>query len=114
MLSKSIPLQSIANAQRMDFKTWEVTLLGPVRIVFIMDRKDREYVLRSNWKNFAKNAPGLVGVGFEDGLGEILGRGIFNVDGDEWADHRKVAAHLFSASCVFFSFFVELAWFRKG
>jgi cytochrome P450 len=35
---------------------------------------------------------------FQKVFSEVMGRGIFAVDGDEWQDHRKVASHLFSAN----------------
>ena len=63
-----------------------------------MDVRDREYILRSNWKNFTKNLDGATG--FQEVLAPVLGRGIFAVDGEEWSDHRKVSSHLFAANAL--------------
>ena len=79
-----------------EFSTGEFVLFGGTRDFSVMDPEDREYILRTNWKNYTKNVQGVVG--FQEMFAEILGQGIFAVDGDMWQDHRKVAAHLFSAN----------------
>jgi cytochrome P450 len=68
-------------------------------IALLMDVRDREYVLRTHPLNFLKNVPDDIGV-FEFVFGELLGRGIFAVDGKEWLDARKVASHLFSGQSL--------------
>lgn len=44
-----------------------------------------EYILRTRFENFPK------GKAFSTILGDLLGRGIFNVDGDMWKFQRKMA-----------------------
>ncbi|CAO2140879.1 unnamed protein product [Urochloa humidicola] len=46
-----------------------------------------EYMLKTNFDNFPK------GKTFAAVLGDLLGGGIFNVDGDAWRRQRKMASH---------------------
>ncbi|KAL5717085.1 12-hydroxyjasmonoyl-L-amino acid 12-hydroxylase [Ranunculus cassubicifolius] len=45
-----------------------------------------EYMLKTNFDNYPKGKP------FSTILGDLLGRGIFNVDGDSWKFQRKMAS----------------------
>ncbi|KAK7312639.1 hypothetical protein VNO77_36647 [Canavalia gladiata] len=45
-----------------------------------------EYILKTNFQNYPKGKP------FSTILGDLLGRGIFNVDGDSWKFQRKMAS----------------------
>ncbi|PIA58947.1 hypothetical protein AQUCO_00400067v1 [Aquilegia coerulea] len=45
-----------------------------------------EYMLKTNFDNYPKGKP------FSSILGDLLGRGIFNVDGDSWKFQRKMAS----------------------
>ena len=45
-----------------------------------------EYMLKTNFDNYPKGKP------FSSILGDLLGRGIFNVDGDAWRFQRKMAS----------------------
>jgi 12-hydroxyjasmonoyl-L-amino acid 12-hydroxylase / fatty acid hydroxylase len=45
-----------------------------------------EYILKTNFDNFPKGKP------FATILGDLLGGGIFNVDGAAWRRQRKVAS----------------------
>ncbi|XP_050229396.1 cytochrome P450 94C1 [Mercurialis annua] len=45
-----------------------------------------EYILKTNFENYPKGKP------FFTLLGDLLGRGIFNVDGDSWRFQRKMAS----------------------
>ncbi|GKB66161.1 cytochrome P450 94B3-like protein [Tanacetum coccineum] len=49
-----------------------------------------EHMLKTNFQNYPKGAP------FTDVLGDFLGMGIFNVDGELWSTQRKLASHEFS------------------
>ncbi|KAG0342969.1 hypothetical protein BG000_010862 [Podila horticola] len=49
-----------------------------------------EYVLKTNFDNYVK------GDVFRQQLTDILGRGIFVSDGDEWRFHRKTASNIFT------------------
>ncbi|KAL9296857.1 hypothetical protein ACSQ67_022753 [Phaseolus vulgaris] len=45
-----------------------------------------EYILKTNFHNYPKGKP------FSAILGDLLGKGIFNVDGDSWRFQRKMAS----------------------
>jgi len=85
-------------ARKLNYQPAEVCLLGGTRDMYIFDKRDLEYVLRDNWRNFTKNVNGTQG--FLDYFCEVLGRGIFAVDGDEWQAHRKTASYMFSNTAL--------------
>ncbi|KAI8475806.1 MAG: cytochrome P450 [Monoraphidium minutum] len=49
-----------------------------------------EWALKGNFANYVKGAP------FRDNFGDLLGRGIFVSDGEEWRWQRKLATRIFS------------------
>ena len=53
-----------------------------------------EYILTTHFVNFPKGKP------FTEILGDFLGCGIFNVDGELWRTQRKLASHEFSAKSL--------------
>nr|GMD83377.1 cytochrome P450 94C1-like [Ipomoea batatas] len=53
-----------------------------------------EYMLKTRFDNFPK------GKAFSAILGDFLGRGIFNVDGDSWLFQRKMASHQLGSSSI--------------
>ncbi|XP_076927644.1 cytochrome P450 94B3-like [Bidens hawaiensis] len=53
-----------------------------------------EHILKTKFDNYPKGKP------FTDLLGNFLGMGIFNVDGDLWSTQRKLASHEFSAKSL--------------
>ncbi|KAL8252165.1 hypothetical protein R6Q59_035858 [Mikania micrantha] len=53
-----------------------------------------EHILKTRFENYPKGKP------FTDLLGNFLGIGIFNVDGDLWSTQRKLASHEFSAKSL--------------
>ncbi|KAL1352691.1 hypothetical protein HN51_016684 [Arachis hypogaea] len=65
--------------------------LGSRRTIVTANPSNVEYILKTNFFNFPKGKP------FTHVLGDFLGNGIFNVDGDRWFSQRKVASHEFSA-----------------
>lgn len=75
-----------------EMKTWRQTLyhlaLGPLDIINCSDPKDVETVLRDPY-TFIK------GQLFLENLGDFLGKGIFNSDGERWHAQRKTASHIF-------------------
>jgi cytochrome P450 len=86
--------------EELGFKTWEVSTLNDTTIL-LMDPLDRKYVLKDNWKNFVKNPENCPkSVSFQDIFSELLGRGIFAIDGSEWQVHRKIASHMFSINSL--------------
>jgi len=87
----------VDDAKRSGFQVTELVLFGPTRDLYIYAKADIEHVLKDNWKNYRKNGPDG---GFLDYFGELLGRGIFAVDGEEWAAHRKTASFMFSNNAL--------------
>ncbi|KZV46492.1 hypothetical protein F511_10597 [Dorcoceras hygrometricum] len=75
-------------------QTIVVHRLGAPRIVVIANPENVEYILKTNFVNFPKGRP------FTDLLGDFLGLGIFNVDGEKWIIQRKLASHEFSAKSL--------------
>jgi len=49
-----------------------------------------EHILKTNFSNYIK------GPEFTFNFGDVLGQGIFNVNGDSWKVQRKAASHMFS------------------
>lgn len=96
MLSEGAALMQVRRGKARNFTSDEMCVIGIPREITLMDPRDREYVLKTNWKNYLKN--NADGTGFQQAFAEVMGRGIFAVDGDEWQDHRKVASHMFSAN----------------
>ncbi|KAK6153930.1 hypothetical protein DH2020_013569 [Rehmannia glutinosa] len=72
-------------------KTIVVHRLGAPRTIVTANPENVEYILKTNFANFPKGKP------FTELLGDFLGLGIFNVDGDTWSTQRKLASHEFSA-----------------
>ncbi|CAB9506124.1 Leukotriene-B(4) omega-hydroxylase 2 [Seminavis robusta] len=60
----------------------------------ISDEKNMEHVLGSNFDNYEKSD--LV----QSVFSELLGNGIFVVDGPTWYHHRKIASRMFSTNLV--------------
>lgn len=54
--------------------------------VITANHQNVEYILKTKFHNFPKGSP------FSAILGDLLGRGIFNVDGDLWKFQRKIAS----------------------
>ncbi|RLM65428.1 hypothetical protein C2845_PM16G16840 [Panicum miliaceum] len=78
--------------------------------VYTVDPANVEYVLKANFANYGKGAM------MHDVMEDLLGDGIFNVDGARWRHQRKVASHEFStrvlrdySSAVFRDTAAELA-----
>ncbi|OWM71436.1 cytochrome P450 94B3-like [Punica granatum] len=67
-----------------------VDRLGATRTIVTTNLENVEYILKTRFGNFPKGRP------FTDILGDFLGKGIFNADGDLWRSQRKLACHQFS------------------
>jgi cytochrome P450 len=66
-------------------------MLAPTRNkVYTVDPANVEYILRTNFSNYGKDTA------HHDVLEDLLGDGIFNVDGVKWRHQRKVASFEFS------------------
>ncbi|KAL3814898.1 hypothetical protein ACJIZ3_016166 [Penstemon smallii] len=71
------------------YKTYR--LIGLFRSeVYTSDPANVEYILKSNFENYGKGEYNYTI------LKDLLGDGIFTVDGDKWKEQRKVASHEFS------------------
>uniref|UniRef100_A0A0E0MM21 Cytochrome P450 n=1 Tax=Oryza punctata TaxID=4537 RepID=A0A0E0MM21_ORYPU len=71
-------------------QTVVVDRLGARRTVVTANPANVEHVLKANFGNYPK------GKAFTDVLGDLLGGGIFNVDGERWYAQRKLVSHEFS------------------
>lgn len=80
------------------FQTSEICIPGN-HFIAVMDARDREYVLKTNFRNYLKNRENDMG-SFEYVLGDVTGRGIFSTDKIEWQDSRKIASHMFSGASL--------------
>lgn len=76
--------------EEFDQKTFGVTVPG-MRWIFLMDPKCVKYMFVDKFDDYGK------GLMFHDIFEELLGDGIFNVDGSSWRKLRKVASHMFSS-----------------
>lgn len=56
------------------------------------DPQNIEHVLKTNFDKYGK------GPAFHSLFVDLLGDGIFNVDGAQWYAHRKIASHLFNVN----------------
>ncbi|XP_062029750.1 cytochrome P450 94B3-like [Rosa rugosa] len=64
------------------------------RIIVTANPANVEYILKTNFSNFPKGKP------LTEFLGDFLGCGIFNVDGELWSTQRKLASHEFSTKSL--------------
>ncbi|CAL9048426.1 unnamed protein product [Musa banksii] len=67
---------------------------GARRTVVTANPNNVEHVLRTNFPNYPK------GEAFTDILGDLLGCGIFNADGQLWHTQRKLASHEFTTKSL--------------
>lgn len=75
-------------------QTIVVQRLGARRTVVTANPANVEYMLKTNFSNFPKGKP------FTEILGDLLGCGIFNVDGELWCTQRKLAVHKFTTKSL--------------
>ncbi|XP_013610094.1 PREDICTED: cytochrome P450 94B1-like [Brassica oleracea var. oleracea] len=71
-------------------QTITVDLLFNRRTIVTGNPENVEHILKTNFSNFPKGKP------FTDLLGDLLGGGIFNSDGELWSSQRKLASHEFT------------------
>lgn len=70
-------------------------LLAPGRrLIYTCDPAVVEHILRANFGNYGKGAFS------HDNTSDLLGDGIFAVDGDRWRQQRKIASHEFATSAM--------------
>ncbi|KAK4569011.1 hypothetical protein RGQ29_004420 [Quercus rubra] len=75
-------------------KTISVKRLGARRTIVTANPDNVEYILKTHFRNFPKGKP------FTELLGDLLGFGIFNADGELWSTQRKLASHEFSTKSL--------------
>ncbi|PIA51183.1 hypothetical protein AQUCO_01100189v1, partial [Aquilegia coerulea] len=75
-------------------QTIVVERLGAPRTIVTANPENVEYMLKTNFNNFPKGKP------FTELLGDLLGSGIFNVDGKSWRTQRKLASHGFTTNSL--------------
>ncbi|KAF3787111.1 Cytochrome P450 94B3 [Nymphaea thermarum] len=71
---------------RSPTRTIVIDRLGSVPVIVTANPANVEYVLKTWFDNYPKGKP------FTDILGDLLGRGIFNSDGNLWYRQRKAAS----------------------
>eukprot|EP01018_Ginkgo_biloba_P035401 Gb_16936 [translate_table: standard] len=72
-------------------QTIVVERLGGITTVFTANPSNVQHILKTRFHNYPKGEP------FTAILHDLLGRGIFNADGDSWKFQRKVASYEFSS-----------------
>ncbi|KAL5973049.1 hypothetical protein ACLOJK_039856 [Asimina triloba] len=75
-------------------QTIVVERVGARRTIITANPDNVEYMLKTKFHNFPKGQP------FTAILGDLLGRGIFNVDGELWHTQRKLASHEFTTKSL--------------
>ncbi|CAI9294113.1 unnamed protein product [Lactuca saligna] len=75
------------------YKTYR--LISPFKgEIYTTDPMNVEYILKTNFENYGK------GTYTHDLLEDLLGHGIFAVDGEKWREQRKVSSHEFSTKVL--------------
>nr|ACU18763.1 unknown [Glycine max] len=70
-------------------------LLNPFRYeVYTTEPTNVEYILKTNFENYGK------GLYNYHNLKDLLGDGIFTVDGEKWREQRKISSHEFSTKML--------------
>jgi cytochrome P450 len=81
-------------------RTWAGTIpripgiIMPPAIFFISQEANMKYVLQDNFENYVK------GKVLENVFSDLLGEGIFAVDGSKWKTHRKLMSNMFSRNLL--------------
>lgn len=68
--------------------------MGARKVIVTANPENVEYILKTNFPNYPKGRP------LAEILGDLLGHGIFNVDGELWASQRKLASHEFTTKSL--------------
>lgn len=80
----------LEESRRHGGRPWRLKVLGrPPTVVFATEQA-AEDILKTHFENFVKGP--FTSMALED----VLGQGIFAVDGTQWLHQRKTASHLFS------------------
>jgi cytochrome P450 len=76
--------------QEYEWRTFSIKWFGERRMVITTDPACVEYVLKTNFDNYPK------GNRFNTTLNDLLGNGIFAVDGEKWKAQRHLMSHVFT------------------
>lgn len=76
--------------QRTNSSTFVLRIFGLGYMICTADPNNVEHMLKTKFDNYEK------GPRFHRTFVELLGHGIFNVDGTQWLGQRKTASHMFS------------------
>jgi cytochrome P450 len=90
---KAMPMAHDAileKSAKCNFRTWAFSIPFMATFFVVTSPENLEYVLKTRSNNFVKGST------FRKNLGQILGGGIFAVDGQEWYWQRKLATHIFN------------------
>ncbi|CAL0329602.1 unnamed protein product [Lupinus luteus] len=75
------------------YKTYR--LISPFRNeIYTADPINVEYILKTNFENYGKGSYNY------ENLKDLLGDGIFTVDGEKWRQQRKISSHEFSTKML--------------
>ncbi|KAE9600882.1 hypothetical protein Lal_00011273 [Lupinus albus] len=75
------------------YKTYR--LISPFRNeIYTADPLNVEYILKTNFENYGKGSYNY------ENLKDLLGDGIFTVDGEKWLEQRKISSHEFSTKML--------------
>jgi cytochrome P450 len=80
------------HSQKLDFKPYQVSLPFRAAVVHFSSPDILEHVLKTHFDNYIK------GPLFFNLLNDLLGYGIFTVDGEAWKPQRKIASNIFTVS----------------
>lgn len=75
-------------------QTITISRFGARRTIVTANPHNVRYMLKTNFGNYPK------GRAFTEVLGDFLGNGIFNVDGELWYNQRKLVVHQFNAKSL--------------
>ena len=70
-------------------KTWTFSMPNSPPMVCVTTPENLKYILKDNFSNYEK------GILFREVLQELLGDGIFNTDGKQWQEQRRLAVQQF-------------------
>lgn len=80
----------LEESQRHGGRPWRLKVLGRPPTVVFADERAAEDIFKTQFEHFVKGP--FTSLALED----VLGQGIFAVDGAKWLHQRKTASHLFS------------------
>lgn len=90
----TLPEKMLETSNKSEYQTWggpSLNIGGLGGAIFVVnDEACMRYILQTNFHNYIK------GSNLYEMLKELTGDGIFNVDGQAWKIHRKIASKMFT------------------